>query len=1133
MHPVEQYLRSLKTIRDTGGGTDETSCYGPLEVLFNEAGAALDPKVRAVPQLRESGAGRPDFGFFTAARMEPGPATGAGVPDRGAVEVKPFATSIGDLAASEQVREYLEHYGLILATNFRQFQLVARGPRGGVQLLEKFDLAASTAEFDGQLARPHRVVDERGDRLLDYLRRVQAHEAPIRAPQQLADTLASYAREARIRLDERGELPGLSQLKSDLEAVLGMRFEGEDGAHFFRATLVQTLFYGLFAAWVLWSREGAAGEFDWRRAAWSLRVPMVRGLFEQVATPSRLGSLGLTELLDWAGQALDRVEAAPFFEAFGQEQAVQYFYEPFLAAYDPELRKQLGVWYTPPEIVRYQVARVDRVLRDELGLADGLADPSVVVLDPCCGTGAYLVECLRLVHERLVDSQGASAAPMLLQRAACERIFGFEILPAPFVVSHLQIGLLLAELGAPFDEGGGARAGVYLTNALVGWDPAAPPKSGLPMFPELAAERDAAERVKQREPILVILGNPPYNAYAGTATDEEGDLVARYKQSLNRPVVEGGWGIRKFNLDDLYVRFFRVAERKIAASGRGVLCYISNYSWTEEASFVVMRESLLATFDRIWIENLHGNRKISEYAPDGRVSETVFALAGHSPGIQQGVAVALLVKSSPGESPATVLYRDDLQNARAEDRRAALLESLADSDFDSSYEAAEPEVTNRLCLRPLIIASEYLSWPSPLDLCSAAPSNGLMEKRGGALIDSDREALAERMRRYLDPSLDWEAVRHEIGGLGRNAASFFARGSRQKALQTERFEERSVCRYSLRPGDTRWCYVTAASSVWNRCRPLYLRQAWPGNEFFMTRTRTTAVPEGLPVSWVRGLSDDHYMTPDNVVFPVWLRDEDDGLFDGHAPEYRANLSAPARAYLASLGLPDPDTDFETAALLWRHALAVGCSPAYLAEHADGVRTGWPRVPLPRDADSLCTSAVLGQALGELLDPDRPVAGVTQGRLRTELRTIGVLARIDGGAVNPAAGDLELRAGWGHAGRAGVTMPGRGRVESAPPAAADDPLGPERLDIHLNERVAWRSVPRSVWEFHVGGYQVVKKWLSYREFVLLGRPLTLEEAQHVGGVFRRLAALVLLQPELDANYRSCRDGAVAWPVREAR
>ena len=178
------------------------------------------------------------------------------------------------------------------------------------------------------------------------------------------------------------------------------------------------------------------------------------------------------EVLDWTAAALNRVDRAAFFERFVEDHAVQYFYEPFLEAFDPELRKQLGVWYTPPEIVQYQVARVDAALREELDIPDGLADPRVFVLDPCCGTGAYLVEVLRKIAQtRLKEDKGEGAWPNAVKEAAQERVFGFEILPAPFVVAHLQMGLLLQNLGVPLDDAKNERAAIYLTNALTGWEP--------------------------------------------------------------------------------------------------------------------------------------------------------------------------------------------------------------------------------------------------------------------------------------------------------------------------------------------------------------------------------------------------------------------------------------------------------------------------------------------------------------------------------------------------------------------------------------------------------------------------------------------------------------------------------------
>ena len=452
------------------------------------------------------------------------------------------------------------------------------------------------------------------------------------------------------------------------------------------------------------------------------------------------------QLLDLAGEILNRVDRNAFFQSFEEGAAVQYFYEPFLEAYDPALRKELGVWYTPREIVRYMVERVDTVLRSELGLPAGLADPNVYVLDPACGTGAYLVEVLDRIYRTLREQQGEDAlTPQKIKQAARQRVFGFEILPAPFVISHLQIGLLLQRHGAPLTtkDGKRERVAVYLTNSLTGWEPPDPTKAKLP-FPEFEEEKEAADQVKRERKILVVLGNPPYNGFAGVSPAEEQGLVKPYKEGLSKV-----WGIKKYNLDDLYIRFFRLADRRIAEqTKRGVVCFISNMSWVADSSFVVLRKHLLESFQKIWIENLHGNRKISEYAPDGRTSETVFAIAGFSPGIQQGVATTLWVKT--GDSPAgEVFFRDDLNAAKAAERRAALLRTLDDPQFRARYERADPSPENKYSFRPSAVSDAYRAWPRIVDLCAEPPSNGLMEKRGGALIDISRSALEGRMRSYL------------------------------------------------------------------------------------------------------------------------------------------------------------------------------------------------------------------------------------------------------------------------------------------------------------------------------------------------------------------------------------------------
>ena len=557
---VEAYLGRMAEIRATGGATSETSYYGALETLLNSVGGMLRPRVICNGQLRNQGAGHPDFGLYTATQCRRGePAPGQGeMPERGVVEVKGLADQTWVTADTAQVSRYWQHYRLVLVSNYREFVLVGVDHAGRPVRLEGLRLVESDAALWEACRRPRATARQMGGPFVEYLKRALAHLAPLTRPADLAWLLASYARDALARIEVAATLPALATVRAGLEQALGLRFEDQKGEHFFRSTLVQTLFYGIFAAWVQWCRDqplGATARFDWRAAGWSLHVPMVRNLFAQIATPTQLGPLGLVEVLDWTGAALNRVDRAAFFAAFDDRLAVQYFYEPFLAAFDPDLRKDLGVWYTPPEIVRYMVARVDAVLRSELGVADGLADPRVYVLDPCCGTGSFLAETLDLIGRRLREQGGDALVAQDLKQAAKERVFGFEIMPAPFVIAHWQIGLLLASVGAPL-AGGDERAAIYLTNALTGWrEPAGPTQSLL--LPELEPERDAAERVKRDVPILVIIGNPPYNAFAGTSPAEEEGLVEPYKvwaaAGLGHPEVQSRRA--------LHVAFFRVAER--------------------------------------------------------------------------------------------------------------------------------------------------------------------------------------------------------------------------------------------------------------------------------------------------------------------------------------------------------------------------------------------------------------------------------------------------------------------------------------------------------------------------------------------------------------------------------------------
>ena len=391
---------------------------------------------------------------------------------------------------------------------------------------------------------------------------------------------------------------------------------------------------------------------------------MVRVLFEQLATPRNLPA-GLDEILDWTQEVFTRLDPEQFFARFERREAVTYFYEPFLEAYDPKLRRELGVWYTPPEVVRYMVARVHESLQRDLGIELGLADERVHVLDPCTGTGSFLIEALRTAARVLDEQHEDALVGQQVKQAALSRFHGFEVLPAPFIITHLQLGLFLAELGAPLDSDTDERPSVYMTNALTGWTEKS--EQLLPIE-EFRTERAAAGNVKRAEPILVVIGNPPYNGFTGVGEEPGDDLVAPYKEGLS----DAPWEITKNKLDDYYIRFFRVAERRIAErTGKGIISYISNFGWLGDPSAVLMRRHLLNAFDRVYIDNLNGDsRETGKKTPAGEPDPSIFSSRLGRSGIQVGAAISLLVRTEGRSSTQPrVVYRDLWGSTKAADLR--------------------------------------------------------------------------------------------------------------------------------------------------------------------------------------------------------------------------------------------------------------------------------------------------------------------------------------------------------------------------------------------------------------------------------------------------------------------------------
>ncbi|MDE0027797.1 MAG: N-6 DNA methylase [Deltaproteobacteria bacterium] len=1100
---VEGYFADLRRVRASGGATGERSAYGPVANLLNAVGNALKPKVFCVGELADQGAGHPDFGLFTAKQVQKGRPREGQTPERGVVEVKPSDEDMDAPTVRDQVSRYWGRYRLVLVTNLREFSLVGPDSSGGEATLETFRLADSDDEFARRLESPRNFAREIGAGLGEYLARALSHRAALAEPKDLAWLLASYARDGLARVEAAGDAPSLKAVRSALEEALGVRFEGDKGDRFFRSTLVQTLFYGVFSAWVLCARQVPAptDRFDWRTAVWHLRAPVLRALFQQLSDPGRLQPLGLVEVLDWTAAALDRVDRSAFFARFSEGEAVPYFYEPFLEAFDPELRKQLGVWYTPKEVVRYMVARVDKALKDDLGIPEGLAAENVYVLDPCCGTGAYLAEVLRRIAVNL-EGQGLGALiGARVKKAATERVFGFEIMPAPFVVAHLQVGLTMQDLDAPLADDETERAGVFLTNALTGWEP----RTTKPLpFPELEEERDRAERVKRDTPILVILGNPPYNGYAGMAVDEERELSKAYRTTkrVRRPQGQG--------LNDPYVRFFRMAERRIAEkTGQGVVCFISNYSWLDGLSFTGMRERYLEAFDAIRIDCLNGDKyKTGKVAPDGSPDPSIFSTQSDPVGIQIGTAIATLVRSAEHKPTGEIGFRHLWGQVKP-----AGLTATAEDEPDTLYAGIEPVLPLGLPFSQTPVNADWFGWPALPDLFPKSYP-GIQTKRDSFLVDVDLDRLKDRLTVYFDPEVSHDEMARRFPVAMKSSSGFVirdARSVRTALLARGGPSDTGFIRHTYRPFDDRWLYWDEGRGLLARPSPEYLPHVFSGNLWLSAAQHVRRAAEEPQTCLLTKSGSLHLIERSGSLFPAWLRD--DSIGDGGNNARHANLSATANRYLERLGSGVEE--------LFYHVLATLHDPTYREANAGALGIGWPRIPLPGwptgavegTTEAFARSVARGRELAALFDPDESVPGVTQGPLSPEIAMIAVPATV--GGRNMVGNDFAVTVGWGRYGQSNAVMPGQGRAVERPFTVDERATMSDALvglcettfDVYLNDTAFWRNVPSALWNYKLGGYQVLKKWLSYRERSVLGRPLRPEEVRHFTDTARRILAIL--------------------------
>lgn len=801
--PFDRYLGKIQKSLAAGNSTEHTHRPALQELLASLAHDVVGRHVTVVNEPKRIACGAPDL------------IISAGEIPLGYVEAKDVGESLSQVEQTQQLARYFDGLSNVVLTDYLEFRWYVEG---------EHRLTATLAKPDGKGLKKRETGREDVTNLLTAF--LQSNTPTVKGPEELAGRMAGVGRLirdsiARALSSEKDTGSLHEQMAGFREVLLHDLTEPQ-----FADMYAQTLCYGLFAA----RCNTVELPFTRQHAAYDLPKtnPFLRKMFSQVAGPE------LDERIVWAvddlAELLNRANMPAILKNFGkhtrQEDPVVHFYETFLKAYDPTMREARGVYYTPEPVVSYIVKSVDHILRTTFKLPKGLADSSttsvrnaggkaniqchkVILLDPAVGTGTFLYSVVELIHARLADNAGAWSG--YVSKHLLPRMFGFELLMAPYAVAHMKLGLQLAETG--YDFAADERLRVYLTNTLE----EAHQLANLPLFAKwLAAEANAASSVKQSAPVMVVLGNPPYSGHSGNTGQWINDLLrgkdTSSGQSTSNYFEVDGKPLKERNskwLNDDYVKFIRFAQWRIEQTGYGILAFITNHGYLDNPTFRGMRQSLLTTFDEIFILDLHGNKKRQERGPNGSADDNVFD-------IQQGVAIGLFVKGSATKASAAALAKVSHAHlwgprgeARVVGRKKASLGKyswLSANDVSTTeWQAVSPQSPYYLLIpQSSEVAAEYEKCWKMTDIM---PVNvlGFQTHRDHFAIDFDVQRLRSRLvdLRGAQSSDDDLRTTFELKD-NRDWKLAAARGALRNDMNWE--DHLVPCLY--RPFDRRWCYFS-------------------------------------------------------------------------------------------------------------------------------------------------------------------------------------------------------------------------------------------------------------------------------------------------------------------------------------
>ena len=910
-------------------------------------------------------------------------------------------------------------------------------------------------------------------------------KSAIEKPKQLATELAWRAQhlkalaveELQKEIDAGNDKGPLKKLFDTFNAALATLTVEK-----FADAYAQTITYGMLAARWISSDDENKPLFTRKNLKDLLPETSVflKDLFDKLVNSNF--DKNLSWLLDDITSLLARTSVAQVFQDEKRDPSI-HFYEDFLDAYDPQIRKEQGVYYTPDEVVSYIVRTAHASLQNDFGLPLGLADtttwaafakvkklavpegvdskaPVVQVLDPALGTGTFLLRVIEVIHETmqaefkqqgLGDEAARKAWVSYVRKDLLPRINGFELMMAPYIVSHLRLGLALQETGFTFTKNDRLR--VFLTNSL---EPHT--EAQLSFIGEhVAEEAKEAERAKKSIGVTVVVGNPPYAGHSQNNGEWARGLVEPYRSIDGKALrlAQGKW------LQNDYVKFIAYAERRLAATGVGVLGFITDHSYLDGDTFPGLRHHLLTSFSDVAVLNLHGNLARREASPDGGADDNVF-------NIMQGVAILCARRTPDAAADGLATFRTadlwgarrpKLQRLRAASDGVAPIVWLTDVQHDERFLF--------LATRSNTDASVEFAQFDAIDAVfspNGRPAPGFLTTHDDFAIAFTREEISDHVTTLLATKSEADARGHfklctQSQWQYTNAKKVLATGGWRKQLVS--------CLY--RPFDERWTVYDPSVLVHRRERVnAHLLEA--GNVALLT-TRMTKGDDFnhifLSEKITEVISLSSKTSANAFVFPLFLRDPA-GLVRFDQPNIDRHV---AGAYTEIAGkAATPRTMFE----YW---YAVLTSPSYRRRYNDLLIREFPRIPRP-------ASAEVFKALGE------------HGKRLVELHLMK--------ASPKSLGPNDGLQGNGD----GVVAPGMPKYDA------------KEGKLWINTKQWFADVSVAVWGFKIGSYEVCKKWLSARR----GRALSRDESRRFALVLNAIRMTIEEQSEIDRTIETCG----GWP-----